>query len=368
MTTLPLKCTFIIPGLSIGGSEKQLLALVQNRPTQVEAHIIYMGSDVEDLIPDFKKAGAYTHLVARAGKTIPQFIGALTQQLRALQPEIVCTFLHGTSGTFGRWAAWLAGVKRIYHSDRFVNPIVTPFHNWLRPLFTDRLTRKLLPNTYATAEWLISLGTPRHKIEVIPNAIDLNYYTPNYQSTLRAKLGLPPHALIGGFLGRFRPEKKVEVLLAALAAMAAAPRPDHFLFGGEGPTWKDSQQRAQQNLWMKDHTSFLGLVTDPREFYGAIDFLVLPSVGEGTPNVVLEAMAMGKPIIATKICDLPQIVEGAGYLVEPNDVPSLEQALSNMSRLTPAARAELGQYARRKIELSFASTEISKKFWNALLV
>ncbi len=143
-----------------------------------------MSATHASLAQNFREAGATLHLVNRLDKPLPRFVLDLYFAMKRATPDVVCTFMHGAAGTFGRMCACASGVPRIYHSDRSVNPLVTYLHRVIRPV-VDRLTTKILTNAHSTVEWLVGLGVPRQKIVVTPNAIDTRFFDPQHNGTMR---------------------------------------------------------------------------------------------------------------------------------------------------------------------------------------
>jgi glycosyltransferase involved in cell wall biosynthesis len=91
----------------------------------------------------------------------------------------------------------------------------------------------------------------------------------------------------------------------------------------------------------------------------------LTSQNEGSPNVVLEAMAMEKPVVSTKVADVPRILEGAGILAEVNDAKSIAEGIRQMQKLSREERARLGKRGREKILETFELSKAAKVFWDA---
>ena len=174
-------------------------------------------------------------------------------------------------------------------------------------------------------------------------------------------------AVVAGFLARFAPVKRLDLLLDAVQALEEPKRPDYLVLGGDGPTMPMVKARVAADRWLREHCRILGMVESPPEFLASIDYLVLPSDSEGQPNVVLEAMALGKTVIASRVADVPVLVEGVGFLMEPGSKESLAQAFEKVQGLTPKARHALGQKAREKAVEQYDIRRVAERYWQAHL-
>src|SRR5690606_36275810 len=110
---------------------------------------------------------------------------------------------------------------------------------------------------------------------------------------------------------------------------------------------------------------FLGVRSDTPGFLAAIDVLVLTSDTGGLPNAVIEAMAAGRPVIATRVSDVPRLVTDNGYVVEPRDAAGLADALGRMRRLDSAERRCMGSAGRRRAEADYGLPVAAERFWRA---
>ena len=134
-------------------------------------------------------------------------------------------------------------------------------------------------------------------------------------------------------------------LLDAILALPENERPDYLVLGGDGPTMPMVKARVAADPWLKECCRVLGVVTDPPGFLASIDYLVLPSDSEGLPNVLLESMASAKTMIASRVADVPTLIEGVGLLMEPGNQASLEAAFRKMCEMGAPGRAHLGEKA-----------------------
>lgn len=357
---------FVLPGLLAGGAERQLLSLLARRPRTLDVHLVVFVADDPRAMRQLADTGVVVHCLDRPEGSFPAFFGRLVRTVREVRPRIVHTVLAGSTGTWGRLAALVADVPHVFHSDRSLDPPVSSVHRLLRPAL-DARTERLFVNAEAIAAWLVARGVEPEKLRVIPNGVDLERFAPSPDHDARRAWGVDGTALVAGFLGRLRPEKRVDLLLSALVATPEALRPDVVLIGGDGPQRSALEAAVQADRWLRTHCRFLGPVDDAPRFLAALDFLVLPSDIEGCPNVVLEALAMGKPVVATAVSDVPRLVEGCGLLARPGDRASLSHALASMQRLSAGERRQLGATGRARVEGAHDLRSAARRFWDAHL-
>jgi glycosyltransferase involved in cell wall biosynthesis len=368
----PAKVTFVISSLALGGAERQLAALIAQRPDSAQRLDLEVVTFLQTSSPAtasaFAESGVRHTLIDRAALPFVPFFTRLVRHFRRTRPDVVHTVLDSSTGAWGRLAAWLTGVPVIVHSDRSLMTEGTRAHRLLRP-FLDRITRHFFPNAEAIAERLVSTGVPRDRITVVANGVDLDRFRPSDEArrVARSAWGLGDSATVAGFLGRFVPVKRIDVLLDAVTSLPVTSRPDHIVFVGDGPLMPDIRRRTEADPWLHTACTFLGARDDVAEVLAGIDYLVLPSAMEGLPNAVLEAMAMAKPIVATRVSDVPLIVADVGFLAPPEDVAGFAAALAQMAELSATERRALGTRARARVEESYALRTISNRFWQAHL-
>ncbi len=206
------------------------------------------------------------------------------------------------------------------------------------------------------------LGIPDERIHTVPNAIDVQQYK-RVVETSDAKLHLnarPGRYLIGS-VGRLSPEKCFLELIETVNKLQKSGVAVDLWIAGDGPQWSVLEEKINA-LDCKDSIRLLGQISDPRDFYQAMDLFVLNSIREGLPNVILEAMAMETPVIATRIAGIPSLIQSGvtGQLVEPSDQRGLELAIR--SSIDDSARQQrFAKNARSLIESQFSFEVRMKK-------
>jgi glycosyltransferase involved in cell wall biosynthesis len=361
------KIVFVMSSFTVGGAEKQWAQYLSAKPRNLDVDlevIVFWPASSASVEKSFKDLGVKITLIERSKLPFHQFLWQLYRHIQTAKPTIVHTVMTGSMGTWGRIAAFLAGVPYIIHSDRSLHPDDTRLQLALRP-FLDRFTHRFLPNAHTTADWLVSRGIPRRKITVMPNVTNVERFNPHKVKSIRDTWGIPETAKVAGFIAKFRAEKRIDLLLEAMLLVPEAERPDFLVMGGDGPMLPMVKAKIEADPWLGQHCRLLGLVEDTPSFLKSVDYTLLTSDNEGSPNVVLEAMAMEKPVVSTKVADVPRILEGAGVLTEVGDAKSIAEGIRQMQRLSREERAALGKRGREKILETFELSKAAKVFWDA---
>ena len=194
----------------------------------------------------------------------------------------------------------------------------------------------------AFAGQLTRIGVSPEKIFVRHNSINLNGTPPPSAGdarALRERLGIAEGERVVLAVGRLSREKAHVDLVNALGRLRAGGADFRLVVVGEGPE-RPAVESAACEQGISDRVVFAGHVSDVRPFYALADVLALPSHSEGSPNVLLEAMAAGLPVVATAVGGVPEIVahEESALLVGPRDPEALAAAVGRMLRDEPLAR------------------------------
>lgn len=201
-------------------------------------------------------------------------------------------------------------------------------------LFALRRTACVIAVSRALKKRLIEIGIPAARIAVIYNGIDTSLFFPMDREAARTNLGLPACAKIILFVGNLVAVKGIEYLLEAFRQVAPQISDDLLLIlMGDGPL-RESLIRKAEKLKIEKNVAFIGQRPHAEipVWMGAGDLLCLPSLNEGVPNVILEALACGRPVVASNVGGVPEVLcnPALGYLVEPGNVSELARALKEM--------------------------------------
>jgi len=200
-------------------------------------------------------------------------------------------------------------------------------------------------------------GVPAEKVVRIYNGIETNSYDPasgaDGSSRFRAGMGFRPEDRLVGAIGRMVWQKGFEYLIRGIPDVLKACPQARFLFVGDGPL-RESLQALSSRLGSGGSVFFTGFQRDIRDILSALDVCVIPSLREGFPMVTLEAMAMARPIVATRIDGVTeQMTDGReGFLVPPEDPTALARAVSTVL-LDRSLAQEMGRQARLTVERKF---------------
>lgn len=287
----------------------------------------------------------------------------LVRLFRQHRPDIVQS--HGArtnlyAALAGRWARVPIIVCTIHNSlyDYPISHIRRSLY-----LIGERLTFALSDRVVCVADALAQdlmkrSGRDPRKIQVIRNGVDLNAFDPKTVdgSTVRREFGLEKDTPLIGIVGRMTPQKGHRDLLTALVQIRAAVPAVRVLIVGNGPLRDELVEYAGRHR-LDDCCIFTGPREDIPAVIGALDVVALPSLSEGLPFVLLEAMAMGKPVVATRINGVREVVEDGvtALLIPPREPAMLAGAISALL-INQELRSRLGAAARQHVERRFSLT------------
>jgi len=196
---------------------------------------------------------------------------------------------------------------------------------------------------------------PRNPVLCVHNGIDLKKVRPTVNcGQKRQQLGIPENALVIGAVGRVVAVKGMEYLLRAVSDLRRQleTMSVRLVIVGDGPL-RPTLEALATELAIEQQTLFLGTRDDVYDLINLFDIYALPSLHEGNPMALLEAMALARPVVASRVGGIPELVtDGAdGNLVPAQDVAALTQALKQLA-LSPLLRNKLGEAARARVALS----------------
>jgi len=266
---------------------------------------------------------------------LPHGLGIFSPSMLAALLKDQCEVLHAHAyGYFPTLAAGIAELLRQVplivtpHSDPGGRSISKRFFDWVVPAATLRRADRVIALTKIEARNLQRLGVPATRIRIIPNGVDMAEFTAGGDPR---ETGYDPEIL---FVGRCYPRQKgLEHLIRALGLLMSAWGPHLTIvgedWGGVGPL-----QAMASDLGIDKQVTFTGALprTEVIRAYKSADVFVLPSLFEPFGIVLLEAMAAGLPVVASRVGGIPEVVEDGrtGFLVPPGDPEALAQALERL--------------------------------------
>jgi glycosyltransferase involved in cell wall biosynthesis len=280
----------------------------------------------------------------------------LYRLMRRERPHVVHTHT-AKAGFVGRIAARLAGVPVVLHTFHghvfhgYFSPARTRLFLWIERLGA-RLSSRIITISPRLRDEIAQYGVTRsERIEVIPLGFELDAFAsqPRASGDFRRSLGIPVGAKLIGAVGRLVPIKNISLLLEA-AALARREAPElRVVLVGDGELRADLEAQAAA-LEMTEAVVFAGWRRDLPSVYADLDAVVISSHNEGTPASLIEAMATGCPVIATRVGGVPDlIVDGeTGRLVPPGNREALAVALLALFRES-ARTARMAELAQRRV-------------------
>jgi glycosyltransferase involved in cell wall biosynthesis len=279
-------------------------------------------------------------------------VRGLAKLLRDLRPDLVLT--HGWGGSDALLAARMVGIRRVIHAEDGFLPDEAARQRFPR-LVARRILLRIPRRVVCPSQTLVRIANrmwwlPTHKICYIPNGVDAAGFSsgsPEVVTAARRHLGCMNGEVIVGTVGRLGAEKNHARLIRAFATVAAR-RPARLAIVGDGPE-RESLARLARNLGLADRVIFTGQTDRPVDYYRAMDIFALSSDTEQMPIALLEAMAVGLPIVSTDVGDVREMVATGNrvHVIPPEQEDAYASALDALAD-APHARVRLGQENREK--------------------
>lgn len=339
-----IKILNIINGLTYGGTEKRLLRLVNNLPSdRFVSRIVTLMPEVEGLQEKVNSGIIVDNLGASRTADIFRVIPRLVGIIRNFKPDIINSFLFH-SNIIARLIGRLAGVRTIVS-----NEAGRDYENFFRA-FLNRLTSCLSSHCLVVSEDLKNYihnrcGIPKSRINVIYTGTD---HPPEMKCSLkemRKKLNLPEDLFIIGAVGRLHPVKGYNNLIEAFCIFNRSSPESMLVLVGDGPERKKIEDLSEK-LGIKDKVFFAGMQEDIYSWIYSFDLLAISSLAEGIPNAAIEAFSCGCPVLATAVGGLPEIINSGenGWLVDPGNPTQMAETLIKISN-NPELLKKISQQA-----------------------
>jgi glycosyltransferase involved in cell wall biosynthesis len=250
-------------------------------------------------------------------------------------------------------------------TGRFVVDALAESYDWTMERWISGNAKKLIVLSRSLISRTRKLGVEDSKVVVIPSGVDPLVYDPRQPDVkrkaerLREDLGIGKDDVVIGFVGRLVPAKGLSHLLAAAKRLQTEFPSAVLLIVGDGPQ-KTELQRIAGDLKLR--TVFTGYQNDTPPYYAIMDIFTLPSLFEGLPGVVLEAMAMEKAVIATNVGGTSDLVVNGenGFLVPTNDTEQIASCLKELVS-NEDLREKMGKIGRSIVQKGFLWNDIADK-------
>lgn len=344
-----LTIAHVLSSFAMGGQERVALELAREQSAAGHRVLaLSLAAEPEGTLGKaFRAVGVETKSVPKRGPSVdPTLAWRLARVLQDKSVDVAHT--HNPQAlVYGSPAASLAGAACV-HSKHGVNPDPSR-RQWLR-----RAASTMVDAYVAVTPSLARVAAVQGEcdpglIHVVPNGIDTSRFTLDLDARrrVRAELGIPENAWIVGTVGRLSPEKNQSLLIDAMAPMLDPRR--HLVIVGDGPS-RDALLGHARTTLRPELVHFTGARDDIPQLMSAFDVFALTSTSEGLPLVLLEAMAMGLPVLSTNVGGISDLVEDGvtGFLVPAGDFIGLVKQLVWLSS-RPQSALDVASAARRQV-------------------
>jgi glycosyltransferase involved in cell wall biosynthesis len=309
---------------------------------------------------DFEQAGIRVVNLPLEHRFSLGWFGPLNRLLRQERPDILHSHLPR--------ADLVAAIGRVLHpSSRWICSVHNIYReywagHWTLPLldYVWRRADAVIAISGAVKEWLVTQRrVPSDKIIILRYGIEAEQFR-RAQSDLRRAWGLPQHAVVGS-IGRLEPRKAHECLLRAMPTLLQqAPRATLLIAGHDPWGYGPHLQEVMESLALRERARLVGFQSDIPSFLHALDVFAFASCSEGFGQVVIEAMAAAKPVVANKIAPLTEIVVDGetGILVEPNNPQAFARAISWLLA-HPEEASRFGRQGQERVQRYFSAARMS---------
>lgn len=331
-----MKILFLVRTLEYGGAERQLVLLANElarKGHEVAITVYYSGGLLEKEVDSSRVR--LIPLGKRSRWDLLNFFWTLLRVVRRERPDVLHSWMSGPNLVANVvrflcpkahvfWCIRCSDQEMILDLDR-VGSTINWFERWL-----SRFADCIVVNSRAGFNHSISRGFPPGKMIHIPNGIDVNglYPDPHAGEKMRTEWGFTKSERLIGLVARIDPIKGHAVFLKAAARLAQDLPEVRFVCLGNGPTqYWEKLQALSRELGLEQRMAWFPPRPDVRAIYNALDVVCLPSLSEGFPNVIGEAMACGRHCVVTDVGDSSFLVGDAGVVVPPNDPEALAEGL-----------------------------------------
>ncbi len=334
----------------VGGGELSLLDLLFGLDrTQWEPHIVVPSEG--EMSVRCRNQGLATYVIPLPALRIPSMKTCVSiVQLMKLIGRTGAKLLHANGSRAMFYAGVAGALKRcsvIWHVR------VSDSDSWWDRVLS-KMAHTIIVNSKAVEQRVKPHGP--HKVRCVYNGVDLRRFQHTGQGTvsLRASLGLTEQGPVIVSIGRFVPFKGYEYLLEAAELIDRERKDLQWLLVGDGELKEDLVRKAN-DLGLNGKVHFLGWCDNIPPFLEICDVFVLPSLNEHFGRVLIEAMAMKRPVVATLAGGVPEIVKEnlTGFLVQPANPTDLAQAIQKILR-NPSLGEQFGQAGRQRVEQHFS--------------
>lgn len=356
----------LITGLDHGGAERQAVSLAMLLKAR--------GWDVDVVtmlrprayVPELESLGIQVQdLGMRQGIPDPRAIVRLARLLRKIQPQVVHSHMVHAN-ILARVTRLLVHVPVLICTAHSIN------EGGRRRELAYRLTDSLCDITTQVSQaglerYVRVKAVPRHKIMFVPNGVDTGRFRPDESTRAKTRSAMgTDNAFVWLAVGRFAKAKDYPTMTRAFAKVVAQRKDAVLLIAGQGAL-RDEVEGIARDLGISSYVKFLGVRKDVPALMASADAYVMSSAWEGMPMVLLEASAVGLPIVATDVGGNADIVRHGnnGFLVPPRDPDALAAAMVRLMDTPIEVRKRMGEFGRQHIEAHYSLERVVER-WEVL--
>ncbi|MDR7519629.1 MAG: glycosyltransferase [Armatimonadota bacterium] len=355
-----VRVLLLIKGLGLGGAERLLeRAIPYFDRRRFDYCLAYLLPWKNALVPVFEAAGIPVFCLDMRSVVDVGVLGRLTRLLRDEGIDLVHAHLP-LPGVLARLAKRRGATRWVVYTEHSLpsrHRLATRCLNLATYGLNDAVIAVSDVVAREAARWL---GGRSDRLTTVPNAVDVEAVnlSANRRDAVCREFGFPVGALIVVHVGNLRQAKGHRHLLAAARRVVAREDRARFLLVGTGPLAVPLVEDARR-LGLDGRVVFTGFRTDATALIGAADLFVLPSLHEGLPISLLEAMALGRPVVAFRVGGVPEVaVDGeTGVLVPPGDVDALAEGILELLA-DPDRRERMGRAARARVHQGYGMAEM----------
>lgn len=354
---------------TFGGTERVIVNLVRKSPDHIRNIIGSFYDFSEEFVREIPEKHEFIYcLHKRDGNDI-----RIPFRIASLSKKFDVNIIHSLGwATYaeGLIAAYLLGKRRRFiHSYRGKTRAdlmgIPRRRIYTEKLFSNFCEAIVVPSEESKREYAELVGIDASKIRVIYNGVDVDRFKGNdsLRWPRRREMGIGDGEIVVGSVGRFDPVKNMTGLVIAFSKLKEQERiKSKLLLVGDGPELPGIVALVK-DLELKPRVVFTGMSADIPKWLSAMDVYVQPSHFEGVPNSVLEAMAAGLPVIATRVGGVPEIVADreTGFLVPSNNQESLTRAIESLVKDLEKGR-QMGTCGRRRVTSLFSIEKMAKEY------
>ena len=355
----PLRVMLMTDEMEVGGSQRQIVQLAMGlKERGIECVVLYFIKP-SFLVDRLHAAGIQTLRVDKRRRVDPEFVWKLRQTIRQWAPDV----LHCYSFTAELWGAIATRLLPASERPTLITSVRGTYewysaNQWRMKHWASQRSQGIISNSREGAEYAArQMGLPMSRFSIVHNGVEVPEPAADAVAALRKEYtaaapngqAAAPFETLLLFVGRLVEHKNLPRLLDAFARVAAERPHVRLLLVGGGPLHDTLAARIRE-LKLDDRALLLGERPDVAALMKAADLLVAPSLREGMSNVILEAMALGLPVLATRVGGTPEVIEDGlhGVLVDPIDTQALADAMLQLID-DPVRRQAIGQAGRQKV-------------------